>query len=176
MKILSKEVSRPHPTKPTDLSSHRPLSSYSEDELRERIKELTKFRYCSISYVSYLQRVLTRQKMLRLQHQLANQKLAKVSEEDSKLLDGILKPQLVNLDNLSPTLRLLVEAHEKRRKGQHISEWPTLLIRWCLSIYCKSKSTYETLQKDLKLPTTRTLRNYKNAFPNGSGTNTNLIK
>jgi hypothetical protein len=115
--------------------------------------------------------------MKRLQEQLARQDLKKVSDDDSKILEKILEDKkLVNLENLSPTIQLLVEAQEKKRKGEHISEWPTLLIRWCLSIYCKSKSTYKTLSEEMKLPTTRTLQNYKNAFPNGSGNKVFLEK
>ena len=56
--------------------------------------------------------------------------------------------------------------------------WHPLVIKWCLRIYAKSHSTYEDLRDSgfLKLPTGRTLSDYKNYCTSKSGWQTSVLQ
>ena len=55
--------------------------------------------------------------------------------------------------------------------------WHPVIIRWCLRLYNKSHSSYNALQNSgfLKLPTGRTLSDYKNFDKPGAGWNVNQL-
>lgn len=56
--------------------------------------------------------------------------------------------------------------------------WHPLVIKWCLRIYAKSHSTYEDLRDSgfLRLPTGRTLSDYKNFCSSKSGWQTSVLQ
>jgi hypothetical protein len=70
-------------------------------------------------------------------------------------------------------LQLLILNHEKAKKtkGGKTLKYHPLLIKWALSIYCRSQSSYEKLRQSLPLclPSKRTLSDYKNTWKNSSG-------
>ena len=56
--------------------------------------------------------------------------------------------------------------------------WHPLVIQWCLKTYCKSHSLYEGIRSSgaLRLPSGRTLSDYKNFNPTQSGWQSETIK
>lgn len=57
-------------------------------------------------------------------------------------------------------------------------KWHPLVIQWCLKLYCKSHSIYESMRSSgaLKLPSGRTLSDYKNFNTPKSGWNSETIE
>ena len=62
-------------------------------------------------------------------------------------------------------------------KNSKAMSWHPLIIRWCLSIYLKSPSTYKHLRASpfLLLPCKNTLLNYINFTDPGCGFNIDVI-
>ena len=56
--------------------------------------------------------------------------------------------------------------------------WHPLIIKWCLRMYTKSHSLYDDIRESgfIKLPSGRTLNDYKNFSSPKSGWNTENIK
>ena len=93
-------------------------------------------------------------------------------------LDKDILTIMSNKDNMSPFMQLFWQQQKKafERSSTGVKYHP-MIIRFCLSLQAKSASCYEELRNSgiLKLPSQRTLRDYKNAIHPKRGFNEEII-
>ena len=93
-----------------------------------------------------------------------------------KLLEGHLREHTGNVHNSFLEVLLRDQATAINTEAKQM-RWHPLVIRWCLHIYIKSHKLYDDLRNSggLKLPSGRTLSDYKNFCSLESGWQTRIF-
>jgi len=73
--------------------------------------------------------------------------------------------KIMNEQNASPFMKLLWEQQKTHMQGKP-NKYHPMIIRFCLSLASKSASAYDELRSSniIKIPSRRTLRDYKNSL------------
>ena len=93
-----------------------------------------------------------------------------------KLLENHLREHTG--DSLEEFLEILIRDQAKALNKSKVKKWNPAVIKWCPQIYSKSKSTYNDIRLSigLKLPSGRTLSDYKNFNSTKSGWRSGTIR
>lgn len=97
---------------------------------------------------------------------------------DSKLNNDFINIFNSNKSKVTPFMNIFWEQQQKLFKcDQRGARYHPMIIRFCLSLYAKSASSYEEIRNSgiLKLPSCRTLRDYKNFIKPGVGFQKSII-
>ena len=96
-----------------------------------------------------------------------------VNDELSSDIEQIMSD---NEDNVTPFMKLFWE-QQKAAQQKGFMQYHPMIIRFCLSLVAKSASAYDEMRSSgiLRLPSRRTLRDYKNAVKPSVGYNPNII-
>lgn len=95
---------------------------------------------------------------------------------DSTLANDIDSIMSQNKENITPFMSLFYEQQKMAREKGSMRYHP-MIIRFCLSLVSKSASSYDELRSSgiLKLPSRRTLRDYRNAIKPTPGFNPEIV-
>ena len=131
------------------------MTALSPDELLERSQKLAKFRKNKLQQVAYLKNKIVKT-------------LSAKSLDCDKQLDELccktVRDNLGSCDEES-VQRLFLDEQLRANQGKVTGRrWHPTTIRWCLVLHAKSKSAYRYLSESgfIKLPTERTLSDYRN--------------
>ena len=157
LKVLNKVSTEP--VKP--LHPNTPLSSVKDKtRLVQSVKDL-------------------RKENIKLKKRLKQEIESKSVTIDSTLAKDLDTIMSQNEGNISPFMKVFWEEQKKLSgvKSDKGLRYHPMIIRFCLSLHSKSSSSYEELRSSgvLKLPSSRTLRDYKNAIKPQAGFNPAVI-
>ena len=98
-----------------------------------------------------------------------------VSAEFEGDLNSIMEE---NKESVSPFMKLFWEQQKSERGKSTTTRFHPMIIRFCLSLASKSPSAYDELRESnvLRLPSRRTLRDYRNAIKPKTGFNPAVVK
>ena len=112
------------------------------------------------------------------------QKMQEMLIRSNLKIDETLNKDFINLFNsnqkkVTPFMKLFWEQQQKLFGcAERGARYHPMIIRYCLSLYAKSSSTYEEIRNSgiLRLPSSRTLRDYKNVIKPGVGFQQEIIE
>ena len=120
-----------------------------------------------------------RKENIKLKKQLKHEIESKSVTIDSTLAKDLDTIMSQNEGNISPFMKVFWEEQKKLSavKSDKGLRYHPMIIRFCLSLHSKSSSSYEELRSSgvLKLPSSRILRDYKNAIKPQAGFNPAVI-
>ena len=123
-----------------------------------------------------------RLKCAQLEKELKNmQEMLKKSnfQVDNKLNQDFISIFNTSHSQVTPFMQLFWQQQQKMFQcDQRGARYHPMIIRFCLSLYAKSSSSYEEIRNSgvLKLPSTRTLRDYKNFIKPGVGFQRSIVE
>ena len=128
-------------------------------------------------------RIIESLKLERKENKELKKRLEKEIQEKGVIVDEELSDDFHNImasngNDVSPFMKLFWE-QQKELFGKGTSRrYHPMIIRFCLSLACKSASAYDELRSSnvLTLPSRRTLRDYKNAIKPHAGFNPSVIE
>ena len=110
-----------------------------------------------------------RLKCSQLEKEIEKMKISLTNEKcpiiEKKLSDDFVSIFNQNYTTITPFMKLFWEQQQKMfQTSKNGVRFHPMIIRYCLSLYAKSSSTYEEIRNSgiLRLPSTRTLKDYKN--------------
>ena len=112
------------------------------------------------------------------------QKIKEMLQMSNLQVDKTLNNDFINIlnanqKNVTPFMKLFWEQQQKLfRSDDRGARYHPMIIRYCLSLYAKSASCYEEIRNSgiLKLPSSRTLRDYKNVIKPAVGFQEGIIE
>ncbi|XP_065656351.1 uncharacterized protein LOC136081897 [Hydra vulgaris] len=175
--------------------SCRNFLKVSTFRLKNKESDTGSSKTTNLKYLSH-QELINKVKFLQQQKSTLTQRIIKLQARVKKLIktDGlyidndthkIVKESLLSELNKNPfnseSPQFLLWEQQKLQAGLKNSKamkWHPIMIRWCLSIYLKSPSTYKHICKTqfLNLPCKNTLLQYVNFTQLGCGFNHNVIE
>ena len=127
---------------------------------------------------------LQQQRLKRKQLENEIERMQKMLQKANYIIDDKLSQDFIHIFNtkhthVTPFMELFWQQQQKMFQcDKHGTRYHSMIIRCCLSLYAKSSSSYEEIRNSgiLRLPSARTLRDYRNHIKPGVGFQSEIIK